>query len=204
MAVKPPHLNQPSSILSQGRGGEEAPWTPQRARGLLSSSCRSDLSQCQQAHAQPFVYQQSGNAMRAEEEHSLPHTDAATQEQTKPPPTLLTSPPHITLLKNTHKQTKKKKERTGNGKHCAGMPPCNRQRDSHAQKELPRQHQTARLDTEKEKKRETSSSFSIKAPRPLSLPLVGYPPSTSSMQHKFSRVAETAVSAPTRLIDPRQ
>lgn len=135
---------------------------------------------------------------------SAAHRHAATQEQTKPPPTLLTSPPHITLLKNTHKQTKKKKERTGNGKHCAGMPSCNRQRDSHTQKELPRQHQTARLDTEKEKKRETSSSFSIKAPRPLSLPLVGYPPSTSSMQHKFSRVAETAVSAPTRLIDLRQ
>lgn len=119
--------------------------------------------------------------------------------------------PHCSLPRHTSHSSKictnklkKKKKRTGNGKHCAGMPSCNRQRDSHTQKELPRQHQTARLDTEKEKKRETSSSFSIKAPRPLSLPLVGYPPSTSSMQHKFSRVAETAVSAPTRLIDPRQ
>lgn len=53
--------------------------------------------------------------MRAEEEHSLLHTDAATQEQTKPPPTPFTSPPHITLLKNTHKQTKKKKKGQGMG-----------------------------------------------------------------------------------------
>lgn len=125
-------------------------------------------------HAWHLAYQQSGNAMR-QEGHSMPHTGAATQEQTQPPPTLFTSPPHtrgdIALLKNMQKRTKK--ERTGNGKHRGGMPPCNRQRDSPTQKKTSK---TTTLKCTPQHNKKKSSSFCIKPPP---LPSLGRVPTSN-------------------------
>lgn len=69
---------------------------PFRPQPMPTSTCAQHLYQLVPA------YQQLGNATR-EEQQSAAHRRC----NAKPPPTLFTSPPHVTLLKNTHEQTKK-------------------------------------------------------------------------------------------------